>query len=81
MFRLFIVLTLMFLAFLLVRELKRYFTRDQKEEELRETFIEGDLVDIELEIAEEKARQEDVRSETDELKSENSSNKKEQNNE
>ena len=81
MFRLFILLTLIFLAALFVRELRKYFTRDQKEEELRETFIEGDKVDIELEIAEEKARQEDVRSETDELKSESSSNKKEQNNE
>ena len=81
MFRLFILLTLIFLAALFVRELRKYFTRDQKEEELRETFIEGDKVDIELEIAEEKARQEDVRSETDELKSESSRNKKEQNNE
>ena len=77
MFRLFILLTLIFLAALLVRELRKYFTRDQKEEELRETFIEGDLVDIELEIAEEKARQKNVRSETDELKSESNSNQKE----
>jgi hypothetical protein len=81
MFRLFILLTLIFLAALLVRELRRYFTRDQKEDELRETFIEGDLVDIELEIAEEKARQQSVRSETDELKSEQDSSKKEKNDE
>jgi hypothetical protein len=63
-----------------VRGLKKYFMRDQKEEELRETFIEGDLVDIELEIAEEKARQKDVRSEMDELRSENNNNKEEQSN-
>lgn len=84
MVRLFILLTLVFLLTLFVRELRKYFTRDQKEKELRETFIEGDLVDIELEIAEEKARQEDVRSETDELKSEKTTiknnNKEEQNN-
>jgi hypothetical protein len=63
-----------------VRELRRYFTRDQKEQELRETFIEGELVDIELEIAEEKARQDDVRSELDELDSEKNNNKEEQSN-
>ncbi|MFT5573850.1 MAG: hypothetical protein ACI9FR_002786 [Cryomorphaceae bacterium] len=80
MLRLFILLTLVFLLAMFVRELKRYFTRDQKEEELRETFIEGDLVDIELEIAEEKVRQGDVRSETHELKSENNNNKEEQSN-
>jgi hypothetical protein len=63
-----------------VRELRRYFTRDKKEQELRETFIEGELVDIELEIAEEKARQDDVRSELDELDSEKNNNNEEQSN-
>lgn len=80
MFRLFILLTLVFFLFMFVRELRRYFARDQKEQELRETFIEGDLVDIELEIAEEKVRQEGVRSEVHELKSEKNNNKEEQNN-
>ena len=80
MIRLFILLTLVFLLAMFVRGLKKYFMRDQKEEELRETFIEGDLVDIELEIAEEKARQKDVRSEMDELRSENNNNKEEQSN-
>ncbi|MBL4671731.1 MAG: hypothetical protein JKX81_05685 [Arenicella sp.] len=78
MLRLFILLTLVFFLAMFVRELRRYFTRDQKEEELRETFIEGDLVDIELEIAEEKARQEDVRSEMDELKSKKNNNSREE---
>lgn len=78
MVRLFILLTLVFILVMFVRELKRYFTRDQKEEELRETFIEGDLLDIELEIAEEKARQKGVRSEMGELQSENNNNKEEQ---
>lgn len=67
--RLFILIVLVFLLVLFVLELRKYFTRDQKEEELRDTIIEGDLADIELEIAEEKARQKDVRKETDELKS------------
>ncbi|MFT7389584.1 MAG: hypothetical protein ACI8VC_002853 [Candidatus Endobugula sp.] len=79
MVRLFILLTLLFLMFLIVRELKKYFTRDQKEEELRDTFIEGDLADIELEITEEKSRQESVRTETDELRSENSTNESKKN--
>jgi hypothetical protein len=86
MVRLFILLTLVFLLVVFVRELRKYFTRDKKEEELRDTFIEGDLADIELEIAEEKVRQENVRTEMDGLKSEssnnkNNSNKKEGNNE
>lgn len=80
MLRLFILLTLIFFLFMFVRELRRYFTRDQKEQELRETFIEGGLVDIELEIAEEKARQDDVRSELDELDSEKNNNNEEQSN-
>ena len=70
MTRLFILVTVVFLLALFVRELRKYFTRDQKEEELRDTFIEGDLADMELEIAEEKARQEDIRTETEELKKE-----------
>lgn len=60
---------MVFLSALFVRELRKYFTRDQKEEELRDTFIDGDLADIELEIAEEKARQEEIRTETEKLKS------------
>lgn len=80
MIRLFIVLTIIFLLILFVRELRKYFTRDKKEQELRETYIEGDLVDIELEIAEEKLRQEDVRSETNDLKTENNMNEEEHNN-
>lgn len=71
MIRLFILFTLIFLLVVFVRELRKYFARDTKEEELRDTFIKGDLADIELEIAEEKARQEEVRIATDELKSEN----------
>lgn len=80
MFRLFILLTIVFILVLFVRELRKYFTRDKKEQELRQTFIEGDLVDIELEITEEKLRQKEVRSETDELKSENNNNKEGHNN-
>jgi hypothetical protein len=75
MVRLFILITLIFLLVVIVRELKKYFTRDKKEEELRDTFIEGDLADIELEIAEEKVRQEDVRAATHELNAENNSKK------
>jgi len=75
MFRLFILITLIFLLVVIVRELRKYFTRDKKEEELRDTFIKGDLADIELEIAEEKVRQEDVRAATHELNAENNSKK------
>jgi hypothetical protein len=75
MVKLLILLTLVFISVLFVRELKKYFTRDKKEQELRDTFIEGDLADIELEIAAEKVRQEDVRAATHELKAENNSKK------
>ncbi|MFQ3324782.1 MAG: preprotein translocase subunit YajC [Pseudomonadales bacterium] len=54
MFKLFILIMLFFLSVLIVRELRKYFTRDQKEEKLRDTLIKGDLVDIELEITGEK---------------------------
>lgn len=76
MTRLFILATVVFLLVLFVRELRKHFTRDKKEEALRETFIEGDLADIELEIAEEKARQEDIRRETEEVKSDINNNDK-----
>lgn len=68
MARLLIMLALIFILALFIRELKRYFIRDQKEETLKDTFIEGDLVDLEYDIAEEKARQEKVRLNTQELK-------------
>lgn len=80
MIRLFILLITVFLLAIFVRELRKYFSRDKKEQELHETFIEGDLVDIELEIAEEKLRQKDIRSELGELESENKINKEEHNN-
>ncbi len=71
MIRLFIIFTIVFILIVLIRELRKYFARDRKEQELKDTFIEGDLIDIELEIAEEKARQADVRSEMKELNSNN----------
>jgi|TARA_B110000902_G_scaffold264976_1_gene347908 cell division protein FtsL len=79
MFKLFILITLVFISILIVRELRKYSTRDQKEEELRDIFIKGDLTDIELEIAEEKTRQEDVRAAMNDLKSENNNNKEKSN--
>jgi ABC-type transport system involved in cytochrome bd biosynthesis fused ATPase/permease subunit len=75
MIRLLLILTLVFLLAMLVHQLKKYFTRDKKEEELRDTFIEGDLADIELEIAEEKARQEEVRKAAQQLNSKDNTNK------
>ena len=79
MFKLFILITLVFISILIVRELRKYSTRYQKEEELRDIFIKGDLTDIELEIAEEKTRQEDVRAAMNDLKSENNNNKEKSN--
>lgn len=69
MLRLFLLLVILFLLFIFVRELKRYFTRDKKVEELRETLLEGDLVDLDKDIAEEKSRQNGVSSKIEELNS------------
>lgn len=46
-------------------------TRDKKLEELRGIELEGDLVDIDKEIAEEKSRQQDVVSEIQDIDSQN----------
>jgi len=60
MARLLILFIVLFLLVAFVRQLRNYFVRDNKLEELREVELEGDLVDIDLEIAEERARQRDV---------------------
>ena len=58
--------------------LKDYLTRDNKVDELREVKLEGDLIDIDKEIAEEKLRQQGVSSEINDI---NSKNNKGRNNE
>ena len=68
MIRLFLLMAILFLLVVFVRELKRYFLRDKKIEELRETHLEGGLVDIDLDIATEKHRQDGIASVIKDLK-------------
>lgn len=66
MFRLLLVFAIVVLLVAFVRQLRNYLARDRKIDELRSVELEGDLVDIDLEIAHEKARQKDVTQEIDE---------------
>ena len=70
MIRIFIVITIVFLLATFIWQLKRYLIRDNKESELDEVVLKGDLLDIEKEIAEEKVRQKSVAESIDELNDE-----------
>jgi hypothetical protein len=75
MIRLFLITFILFILAVLIWELKKYFTRDKKENELQEIILEGDVIDIEREIAEEKERQKSVVTDTQELNSNNKTEK------
>lgn len=69
MIRLMLILTLVFILLAFIWELRRYLRRDAKLEELKDTVIEGDIIDLEKEIATERGRQEDVFSEIKDINS------------
>lgn len=71
MIRLLLVLGAIFLLVMFLWRLKDYLTRDNKVDELREVKLEGDLIDIDKEIAEEKLRQQGVSSEINDINSKN----------
>ncbi len=77
MMRLFLLLVIIFLLVVFIWQLKNYLTREDKEDELRETRLEGNLIDIDKEIAEEKARQKAVSSEIKNIDSPDQTNKEE----
>lgn len=81
MIRLLLLLAAIFLLVMFIWRLKDYLTRDNKVDELRDVKLEGDLIDIDKEIAEEKLRQQDVSSEINDINSKNKTNNKESNNE
>jgi len=60
MIRLFLLVLIATLLWLVVVEAKRYLAKDRKFEEYKDTIIDGELADIDLEIATEKVRQKDV---------------------
>lgn len=69
MARLLILLAIVVFLFAFIRLLKKHLARDNKIEELREVKLEGDLMDIDKEIAKEKARQKIISSEIDDISS------------
>ena len=81
MIRLLLLLAVIFLLVMFIWRIKDYLTRDNKVDELREVKLEGDLIDIDKEIAEEKLRQQDVSSEIKDINSKNKTNNKEGSNE
>lgn len=70
MIKIFLVATIIFLLIVFILQLKRYLIRDKKESELDEVLLEGDLLDIEKDIVEERVRQKTVSDSIDELKNE-----------
>ena len=79
--KLFLLIVLISLIPAFVWQLKRHLARDNKLEELDVVKLESDLIEIDKEIAEEKAYQQDVSSEIEEINSQESNIKKENNNE
>ena len=69
MIRLFLLLTIILVLIIFVFELKKYLTRDIKLEEFREVKIHGDVIDINKDIAVEKARQKEVNAKTKKINS------------
>jgi len=67
MIRLILLCLLCFILVVFIREIRRHFARETKNEELTDVIIEGELVDIDKKIASVKARNQTVRSELDEL--------------
>ncbi len=68
MMRLFLLLAIILLAIVFIRQLKNHLTRDKKLDELREVKLNGDLLDIDKEIATEKSKQQTVSSEIEDIK-------------
>ena len=60
MIRLFLLILVVTLLWLIIVEAKRYIARDRKLDEYKDAIIDGELADIDLDIATEKVRQKDV---------------------
>jgi hypothetical protein len=71
MIRLLLLLGAIFLLVMFLWRLKDYLSRDNKVDELREVKLEGDLIDSDKELAEEKLRQQGVTSEINDINSKN----------
>ncbi len=69
MLRLFIVISFICLILIFIKQLKAYMARDTKLQELEDTKLKSELIDIDKKIAEEQSRQKQVSSEIENIKS------------
>ena len=76
MIRLFLLLIIISLVGAVVWELRKYLKRDEKNDELHGVIIEGELVEIDMEIAKEKARQNRINSNIVNIRSNTKTNKR-----
>lgn len=76
MIRILIILGIIFLLGLFIHQLRNHLARDKKREELEDSRLKTDMMDIDKEIAKEDALQKDIAEEIDEIKSQQSNNKK-----
>ncbi len=76
MIRILIILGILFLLGLFIHQLRNHLARDKKREELEDSRLKTDMMDIDKEIAKEDALQKDIAEEIDEIKSQQSNNKK-----
>lgn len=70
MLRLFIIMAIVVLVVMFIQQLKAHLARDRKRQELDEAKLDGELIDMDKEIAEEKSRQKDVAEEIEKIQSE-----------
>lgn len=76
MIRILIILGILFLLGVFIHQLRNHLARDKKREELEESRLKTDMMDIDKEIAKEDALQKDIAEEIDEIKSQQSNDKK-----
>lgn len=76
MIRILIILGILFLLGVFIHQLRSHLARDKKREELEESRLKTDMMDIDKEIAKEDALQKDIAEEIDEIKSQQSNDKK-----
>lgn len=76
MIRILIILGILFLLGLFLHQLRNHLARDKKREELEDSRLKTDMMDIDKEIAKENALQKDIAEEIDDIKSQKNNDKK-----
>lgn len=78
MTRIILIAIILFILALFIYQLKNYLTRDKKIDELKETRLKTHMMDIDKEIAEEKAHQNKMASEIDDIHAQTDNSTKEE---